>query len=117
MKACSSGEVAHDHLPNGKSIDQDILETAMEDSDLGNRYFVNLVKGEAVFFSDDLGLADEDERLLEEIDGSNEYVAVERIPSHEAYQWMVDYLDEMVDPPAEYAAEHLPIALHGSGAV
>ena len=67
-------------LPNGKSIDLDILETAMEDSDLGNRYFLNLVTGEVVFFSDDLGLSDEDERLLEEIDGSNDYVAVERNP-------------------------------------
>src|SRR5258708_13125349 len=102
MKACSSGEVAHDHLPNGKSIDQDILETAMEDSDLGNRYFLNLVKGEVVFFSDDLGLSDEDERLLEEIDGSNDYVAVEPIPSHEAYRLMVDFLDEMVPAPANY---------------
>jgi len=61
-------------LPNGKSIDLDMLETAMEDSDLANRYFLNLVSGEVVFFSDHLGLSDEDERLLEEIDGSNDYV-------------------------------------------
>jgi len=81
-------------LPNGKSIDLDMLETAMEDSDLANRYFLNLVTGEVVFFSDHLGLSDEDERLLEEIDGSNDYVAIERIPSHEAYQWMVDFVDE-----------------------
>jgi len=26
-------------LPNGKPIDMDMLETAMEDSDLANRYF------------------------------------------------------------------------------
>jgi Uncharacterised protein family (UPF0158) len=103
-------------LPNGNSIDLDILETAMEDSDLGNRYFLNLVTGEVVFFSDDLGLSDEDERLLEEIDGSNNYVAVERIPSHEAYQWMVDFVDEMVAPADEYAAEQLSMALHGKGA-
>ena len=68
-------------LPNGKSIDLDMLETAMEDSDLANRYFLNLVSGEVVFFSDYLGLSDEEERLLEEIDGSNDYVAIERIPS------------------------------------
>ncbi len=69
-------------LPNGKSIDLDMLETAMEDSDLANRYFLNLVSGEEVFFSDYLGLSDEDERLSEEIDGSNDYIAIERIPSH-----------------------------------
>ena len=71
-------------LPNGKSVDLDMLETAMEDSDLAHRYFLNLVTGEVVFFSDDLGLSDEDERLLEEIDGSSDYVAIERIPSHVA---------------------------------
>ena len=103
-------------LPNGTSIDLDMLETAMEDSDLAHRYFLNLVTGEVVFFSDYLGLSDEDERLLEEIDASNDYVAIERIPSHEAYQWMVDFVDEMVAPTDEHAAEKLSIALQGKGA-
>ena len=98
-------------LPNGKSIDLDMLETAMEDSDLANRYFLNLVSGEVVFFSDYLGLSDEDERLSEEIDGSNDYIAIERIPSHVAYQWMVDFVDEMVAPADEHAAEKLSMAL------
>jgi hypothetical protein len=103
-------------LPNGKSVDRDMLEIAMEDSDLANMHFLNLVTGEVVFFSEYLGLSDEDERLLEEIDGSNDYVAIERIPSHEAYQWMVDFVDEMVAPTDEYAAEKLSIALNGRGA-
>src|SRR5205823_14368705 len=103
-------------LPNGKSVDLDMLETAMEDSDLAHRYFLNLVSGEVVFFSDHLGLSDEDERLLEEIDGSNDYVAIERIPSHEAYQWMVDFVDEMVAPAVGDAAEKLSIALNRNGA-
>jgi len=103
-------------LPNGKSIDLDMLETAMEDSDLANRYFLNLVTGEVVFFSDYLGLSDEDERLSEEIDGSTNYVAIERIPSHEAYQWMVDFVDDMVAPADEDTAEKLSIALNGKGA-
>ena len=66
--------------------------------------------------SDSFGLSDEDEHLLEEIDGSNDYVAVERIPSHEAYQWMVDFVDEMVAPADEHAAETLSMALNGKGA-
>jgi hypothetical protein len=103
-------------LPNGTSIDLDMLETAMEDSDLANRYFLNLVTGEVVFFSDYLGLSDEDERLVEEIDGSNDYVATQRIPSHEAYQWMVEFVDELVAPADEQAAEQLSMALHGKGA-
>jgi Uncharacterised protein family (UPF0158) len=103
-------------LPNGKSIDLDMLETAMEDSDPVHRYFLNLVSGEVVFFSDYLGLSDEDEGLLEEIDGSNDYVAIERIPSYVAYQWMVDFVDEMVAPADEDAASKLSIALQGKGA-
>ena len=102
-------------LPNGKPIDLDMLETAMEDSDLANMHFLNLVTGEVVFFSEYVGLSDEDERLLEEIDGSNDYVAIERIPSHEAYQWMVDFVDEMVAPTDEHAAELLSVALQGKG--
>jgi Uncharacterised protein family (UPF0158). len=103
-------------LPNGQSIDMDMLETAMEDADLANRYFLNLVTGQVVFFSDYLGLSEEDERLSAEIDGSNDYVAIPRIPSHEAYQWRVDFVDEMVAPADEGAAEKLFLALDGKGA-
>ncbi|HZO71039.1 MAG TPA: UPF0158 family protein [Ktedonobacteraceae bacterium] len=103
-------------LPNGTPIDMEMLEIAMEDADLGNRYFLNMVTGEVVFFSDYVGLSEEDERLLEEIDGSNDYVAVERIPSHEAYQWMIDFVDDVVAPADEKAAEKLSIALEGKGA-
>ena len=103
-------------LRNGNPIDLDMLEAAMEDSDLAHRYFLNLVTGKVVFFSDYLGLSEEDERLSEEIDGSNDYVAVERIPSYVAYQWMVDFVNEMVAPTDENAAEKLSIALEGKGA-
>ena len=102
-------------LPNGKPIDMDMLEAAMEDSDLTNRYFLNLVTGKVVFFSEFVGLSNEDEQPLEEIDGSEDYVAVERIPSHEAYQWMVDFVDEMVALADEHAAGKLSIALNGKG--
>lgn len=37
-------------LPNGKPIDMDMLETAMEDSDLANKFFLNLVTGKVLFF-------------------------------------------------------------------
>ncbi|HVB21676.1 MAG TPA: hypothetical protein VNG51_07005 [Ktedonobacteraceae bacterium] len=53
-------------------------------------------------------LSEEDERLSEEIDGSNDSVATERIP----YQRMVDFVDKMVAP----ADEQLFLALHGKGA-
>jgi len=113
---CSPGDVPYGTLPNGKPINMDMLETAMEDSDLANRYFLNLVTGEVDFFSDYLGLSEEDEHLLEEIDGSDDYVTVERIPSHEVYQWMVDFVDELVAPADEHAAEKLSLALNGKGA-
>jgi hypothetical protein len=94
----------------------EMLEAAMEDADLAHRYFLNLVKGQVVFFSDDLGLSEEDERLSAEIDGNNDYVAIPRIPSHEAYQWRVDFVDEMVAPADKRAAEQLLLALDGKGA-
>jgi len=102
--------------PNGNSIDLDMLEVAMEDADLANTYFLNLVTGKVVFFSEYLGLSDEDERLSEDIDGSNDYVAIERIPSHQAYQWMVDFVDEVVAPADEDAASQLSRGLHSKGA-
>ncbi len=51
-------------LPNGKPIDMDMLETAMEDSDLANKYFLHLVTGKVLFFSEDVGFSNEDEQLV-----------------------------------------------------
>jgi hypothetical protein len=42
--------------------------------------------------------------------------AIERIPSHEAYQWMVDFVDDMVAPVDERAAETSSMAINGKGA-
>src|SRR6266478_7932582 len=103
-------------LPNGKPIDMDMLETAMEDSDLANKYFLNLVTGKVLFFSEYVGFSNEDEQLLTEIDESDDYVAVERIPSHEAYQWMVDFVDEIATPKAESIAELFSLVFMGEGA-
>jgi Uncharacterised protein family (UPF0158) len=102
-------------LPNGKPIDKDMLEVAMEDSDLSNSYFLNMQTGEVVFFSeyDD---SEEREKLVEEIDGSDHYERIDRIPSYEAYQWMKDFVDEVVEPKDERMAEALSIALMGKGA-
>ena len=54
--------------------------------------------------------------MPEDIDGSNDYVAIERILSHQAYQWMIEFVDEVVAPAYEGAASQLSIALHGKGA-
>jgi hypothetical protein len=43
-------------LPNGNSIDLDMLEIALDDSDPAKGYFLNLVTGEVVFLSDDLSV-------------------------------------------------------------
>jgi len=81
-------------LPNGTPIDMDMLEIAMEDADLGNRYFLNMITGEEVFFSDYLGLSEEDERLSEEIDGSNEYVWTEPLrPDNDRSQLLRNMVD------------------------
>jgi len=103
-------------LPNGKTIDLDMLETAMEDADLANKYFLNVVTGEVVFFSGYLGSSDKNKRLLEKVNGNNDYVEVKRNSSHEVYQWMVDFARECVAPIDEVTAEKLSIALDGKGA-
>jgi hypothetical protein len=54
--------------------------------------------------------------LSEEINASNDYVTIERIPSHQAYWWMVELVDEVVATADEDAASKLSIALHGKGA-
>jgi hypothetical protein len=102
-------------LPNGKPIDEDMLGTAMEDSDLATRYFLNTQTGEIVFLSEDDD-PDERKKLSEEIDDSNDYVKIERISSHVAYQWMEDFINEIVAPQNKRVAEKLSIALRGKGA-
>ena len=69
-----------------------------------------------VFLSDFTDTADEIEKRLEEIEISGDYVPIERIPSHEAYQWMENFVAEIVAPKDARAAEKLSIALMGKGA-
>ena len=103
-------------LPNGKPIDQDIVEVAMEDSQLENSYYLNTLTGEVVFLSEFTDTADERDERLEEIEISGDYVPIERIASHEAYQWMENFVAEIVAPKDARAAEKLSIALMGKGA-
>jgi Uncharacterised protein family (UPF0158) len=94
-------------LPNGKPIDKDMVEVAMEDGNLENSCYLNTLTGEVVFLSDFTDTADEIEKQLEEIEISGDYVPIERIPSHEAYQWMEKFVAEIVAPKDARAAEKL----------
>lgn len=102
-------------LRNGKPIEEDMLELAMEDSNMANRYYLNMLTGEVLFLSeyDD---PDKSEKQLEEIEGSSDYTPIERIASPVAYQWMVDFVATIVEPKDEHVAEKLSIALMGKGA-
>jgi hypothetical protein len=102
-------------LPNGKHIDEDMVELAMEDSDLTHSYFFNTQTGEVVFLSE-YDVSDEREKLVEEIEGSSHYIPIERIPTHEAYQWMEEFVASIVMPKDQQVAEKLSIALMGKGA-
>ena len=102
-------------LRNGKPIEKYLLEQAMDDSDLSNAYFLNTRTGEVVCLSG-YDTPDEREKLSEEIDGSSDYTRIDRIESSEAYQWMVDFIDSIVTPKDEQAAEKLSIAIMGKGA-
>ena len=103
-------------LPNGKPIDLDMVELAMEDADLCNVYYLNTQTGEVARFSEYDDFSDEREQQLEEIESESHYIPIERISSHEAYQWMEDFVAEIVDPKDKQAAEKLSIALMGKGA-
>ena len=85
-------------LPNGKPIDKDMVELAMEDGNLENSYYLNTLTGEVVFLSDLTDTADEIEKRLEEIESTGDYIPIERISSHEAYQWMENFVAEIVAP-------------------
>ena len=69
-------------LPNGKPIDEDMVEVAMEDSNLANRYYLNTQTGEIIFFSE---YDDDSDEREEQLEGSL-YIPIERIPTYEAYQ-------------------------------
>ena len=102
-------------FPNCKPIDMDLLEAAMEDSDLTHTSFLHTLTGEVLFLSEYQD-ADEREQLLAEIDGSSHYRRIERIPSSQAYQWMVDFVEEVVAPRDKRVASKLSSALNGKGA-
>ncbi len=102
-------------LPNGKVIDTDMIEMALEDADVGHQYYLNMQTGEVAFFSEFDISTDEREKLSEEFEGE-EYIPVERIPSRKAYQWMEDFVEQFVAPKDGRTAEKLSIALMGKGA-
>lgn len=101
-------------LLNGNRIDEDMVETAMEDADIAHTYYLNTQTGEVVFFSEYGDPPEKD--LLDDIENSDTYIPIERIPSHEAYQWMEDFVAQIVAPQNKQVAEKLSIALMGKGA-
>jgi hypothetical protein len=105
-------------LPNGNVIDKDMIEEALENASQDMLYFFNLVTGEVAVLTSELigGDDDEMEELREEIDGSNDYVKIERLSSHETYRWMEDFIEEIVAPKNVQASEKLSIAIMGKGA-
>jgi len=102
-------------LPNGKLIDTGMIEMAMEDADSADQYYLNTQTGEVSFFSEFAVSSEERERLSEDFEG-DEYILIERISSHEAYQWMEDFVEQFVAPKDKHSAEKLSIALMGKGA-
>ena len=102
-------------LPKGKLIDTDTFEMAMEDADGEHQYFLNIQTGEVAFSSEFDDGFDEEESSAEDYEGE-EYIPVERVHSYEAYQWMEDFVEQVVAPKDRQAAEKLSIALMGKGA-
>jgi Uncharacterised protein family (UPF0158) len=103
-------------LVNGKPIDEFMVEAAMDDANRGNLYFLNTETGEVLFLSELDAFTEERDQELEEIDGSDIYIPIERIDSSEAYRWMEDFVAQIVAPRSIRVAEKLSIALMGRGA-
>ena len=103
-------------LPNGKPIDTDMIELAMEDGNREHSHYLNIQTGEVMFLSAYTHTDEEREKLAEEIETSNDYVLIEPISSYEAYQWMEHFVADIVAPKDAQAAENLSLALMGKGA-
>lgn len=98
-------------LPNGKPIDEDMIMQGMQDSNLMNYYFLNTQTGEVEIFLD----GDERIETIDEMDIET-YIPIERLASYEQYQWMEDFISDLVEPEDKQAAEKLSIAIQGKGA-
>ena len=102
-------------LPSGKLINTEMIAMAMEDADSTHQYYLNTQTGKVTFFSEFDVSSDERERLSEDFE-RDEYIPIERIPSHEAYQWTEDFVEQFVALKDRHIAEKLSIALMGKGA-
>jgi hypothetical protein len=99
-------------LPNGKRIDEEMVEAALDDGNLEHVYYLNTTTGEVLLISEYGEQADQ----IEEGEIGGKYLPIEHIPSHEAYQWMEQFVAEIVTPKDALIAEKLSIALMGKGA-
>jgi hypothetical protein len=97
-------------LSNGKEIDKDILESVVqnmygygEDS-----FYLDTQTGKVVCASEIEEDCDESEEELEEADDSDRYIFIRtRVSSHEAYQWMEDFVGQIVAPKDERLSDIL----------
>ncbi len=95
-------------LPNGTPIDIDMLEFAMQNADM--EAYLHLQTGKVIF------LAELSHSEREDIADSDDYVPVEHSDSQEEYQWMEQFVAEIVALQDAQIAEKLSIALMGKGA-
>ena len=102
------------YLPNGIKLDMDSLCDAMEDSDLSHHYFLNTKTGaiESVFESsaDDLDLE------METYDNRKQFIPVDKIEPYQIYEWMRDFIKELIEPENPNLAKKLSKVISGKRA-
>ena len=103
-------------LPNGKPIDEDLVELALQDATGENAYYMNMRTGEVVCVSAFDDGFEKTEKLVEDIESSENYRRIEPLESQEVYGWMEDFIDQIVAPQDQPVAEKLSGALMGKGA-
>lgn len=101
-------------LPNNKKIDHEEIMEAMKDNNFEHHWFFDSKTGKVEFLLDDID--EETNQLIEKFDKDNRYFAVQKIPSHEQYKWMEDFVYEFVPHEDKNLAEKLAIAIDGKGA-
>lgn len=75
------------------------LLLALGDHDPNNAYYLDTEAGDVIFVPGDLFSPEDEEYVDQEaLDADPRYIAVEPIPSSEAYRWMEQFALQLADP-------------------
>ena len=106
-------------LPNGKTIDEQVVMGGMQDLDPANKYFLDIQTGEIVIISN---LDDAAKSRLDQVENeSDRYMRIPTISSLQQRKWMKRYVEEFVAGEEleedDHLSEKLLMVLEGKDAL